>query len=98
MVFIPARYKSEQDQISEFGDQLENELSQWSQSDPIYWYKGSSFFVVPAPTSAQAGAGRLKVSQELLPEDLDRDDNTTPTLVPPKLPLPTRSLRCLLLA
>jgi len=53
--FIPARYKSEQDQISEFGDQLENELSQWSQSDPIYWYKGSSFFVVPPPHQHRPG-------------------------------------------
>ena len=81
--FIPARYKPEQDLISEYGRDLETVLSQWDQSDPIYWYKGTSFFVVPAPTSAQAGADRLKVSQELLPVDLDRSSNTTPTLVPP---------------
>lgn len=81
--FIPARYKSEADLISEYGNELETTLSQWSQSDPIYWYKGTSFFVVPAPSSSQAGADRLKVSQELLPVDLDRTDNTTPLLVPP---------------
>jgi hypothetical protein len=80
--FIPARYKSEQDLISEYGNDLETTLSQWDQSDPIYWYKGSSFFIVPAPSSAQAGADRLKVSQELLPSDLDRTSNTTPQLVP----------------
>src|ERR1044071_4473916 len=80
--FIPARYKSEQALISENGNNLETVLSQWDQSDPIYWYKGTSFFVVPAPTSAQAGASRLKVSQELLPVDLDRSSNNTPTLVP----------------
>lgn len=81
--FIPARYKPEQDLISEYGNTLETVLSQWDKSDPIYWYKGSSFFVVPAPSATQAGADRLKVSQELLPVDLDRSTNTTPTLVPP---------------
>jgi hypothetical protein len=81
--FIPARYKREQDLIAEYGNELETALSQWDQSNPIYWYKGTSFFVVPAPTSAQAGADRLKVSQELLPVDLDRSSNTTPQLVPP---------------
>lgn len=80
--FIPARYKSEQDLISENKNDLETVLSQWDQSDPIYWYKGSHFFVVPAPSSAQAGADRLKVSQELLPADLDRTTYTTPQLVP----------------
>jgi hypothetical protein len=81
--FIPARYKSEQDLISEYGNDLETMLTNWDQSDPIYWYKGTSFFVVPAPSSSQAGADRLKVSQELLPVDLDRSSNTTPQLVPP---------------
>lgn len=81
--FIPARYKSEKDLISEYGNELETTLSQWDKSAPIYWYKGTSFFVVPTPTSDQAGANRLKVSQELLPADLDRSSNTTPQLVPP---------------
>jgi hypothetical protein len=80
--FIPARYKSEQDLIAEHGNDLETALSQWDISDPIYWYKGSHLFVVPAPSSDQAGADRLKVSQELLPVDIDRSSNTTPTLVP----------------
>lgn len=68
--FIPARYKSEQDLISEYGNDLETVLSQWDKSDPIYWYKGKHFFIAPAPSSSQAGADRLKVSQELLPADL----------------------------
>ena len=80
--FVPARYKSEQDLISEYGNELETVLSQWSQDDPIYRYKGQHLFVDPAPTAAQAGADRLKVSQELLPVDLDRTTNTTPQLVP----------------
>jgi len=73
--FIPARYKSEADLINEYGNDLETVLSQWDKSDPIYWYKGKSFFVVPAPTSDQAGADRLKVSQELLPADLTNGDS-----------------------
>lgn len=80
--FIPARYRSEQSLVSQYGSDLENVLSEWDQSDPIYWYKGTWFFVVPTPTAAQAGADRLKVSIELLPDDLDRTTNTTPTLVP----------------
>lgn len=80
--FIPARYKSEQDLISEYGSDLETVLAGWDQSDPIYWYKGTWLFVKPAPTTAQAGADRLKASLELLPVDLDRTTNTTPTLVP----------------
>lgn len=80
--FIPARYKPEEELISEYGDVLETNLTGWSSADPIYWYTGTSFFVVPAPTVAQAGADRLKVSIELLPEDLNRTTNTTPTLVP----------------
>src|SRR3954462_4950327 len=33
--FIPARYKAEQDLISEYGNDLETVLSQWDKSDPI---------------------------------------------------------------
>lgn len=73
--FIPARYKSERDLIAEYGNELETALTGWSQSDPIYYYKGNHLFVYPAPTSAQAGAGRLKVSQELLPVDLSSDSD-----------------------
>jgi len=80
--FIPARYKAEVDLVSEYGNDMETVLTNWDQSDPIYWYKGSSLFVVPAPSASQAGADRLKVSQELVPVDLDRTTNTTPTLVP----------------
>lgn len=73
--FIPARYKSEQDLIKEYGNDLETVLTSWDKSDPIYWYKGKHFFVVPAPTSDQAGSGMLKVSQELLPADLTSGDS-----------------------
>lgn len=76
--FIPAKYKSESDLISEYGNDLETVLSQWDQSNPIYWYKGSHLFVVPAPSASQAGADRLKVSMELLPADLVASG--TPTL------------------
>jgi hypothetical protein len=76
--FIPATYKRELDLVTEYGNELENALSQWNSSDPIYFYKGSSFFVLPAPTDAQAGADRLKVSHELLPNDLVASD--TPLL------------------
>jgi hypothetical protein len=75
---IPARYKSEQSLISKYGSDLETTLSQWSQSNPIYYYKGDHFFVYPAPTLAQAGADRLKASFELLPADLVAD--ATPDL------------------
>lgn len=80
--FIPARYKSEQDLITEYGNDYETSLNQWSQSDPIYYYKGKHLFISPAPTAAQTGADRLWMSQELIPEDLNRTTNTTPTLVP----------------
>lgn len=80
--FIPARYKSEQDLISEYGEDYEETLDNWDISDPIYYYKGSHLFVSPAPTAAQAGAGRLWMSLELIPADLNRTDNLTPTLVP----------------
>ena len=81
--FIPARYRSEADLISDYGNDLETELSQWDQSSPVYWFTGNSIYIVPAPTAAQAGADRLKLSAELLPDDLDRSAHTTPTLVPP---------------
>lgn len=80
--FIPARYKPEQDLISEYGSELETILSQWDKSDPVYFYKGQHFFVIPAPSSSQAGANRLKGSSELLPVDLDRTTNTTPQVIP----------------
>jgi|GEM_PF-2868091 len=76
--FIPAQYKPEGDLISEYGNDLETVLSEWDQSNPIYWYKGKHLFVVPAPSSSQAGADRLKVSMELLPADLTNGD--TPDL------------------
>lgn len=68
--FIPARYKSEQDLMAEYGSEFETVLSQWDKSNPIYWYKGQHLFVVPAPSSDEAGSDRLKVSQELYPVDL----------------------------
>jgi hypothetical protein len=77
--FIPARYKKEADLISEYGNELETVLTNWSQSDPLYWYKGKHLFVVPAPSSSQAGADRLKASMELLPADLTA--GVTPDLV-----------------
>lgn len=77
--FITATYKSEGDLISEYGDDYEDTLDQWSQSDPIYYYKGKHLFINPAPTASQAGAGRLWVSQELLPPDLTAGD--TPDLL-----------------
>ena len=84
--FTVARYKSEADLISEYGvdysNAFENYLTTYDQGAPIYFYKGSHLFVYPAPTAAQAGTGRLKVSQELIPADLDRTSNLTPTLVP----------------
>jgi hypothetical protein len=68
--FIPARYVSEAELVSRFGTGLEDTLSTWDKSDPIYFWKGKHLFVVPAPTAAQAGANRLKTSQELYPADL----------------------------
>lgn len=79
--FIPARYKSEASLIAEYGPDLETVLSQWPQSDPIYYYKGRHLFVRPAPSTDQAGAARLKASIELLPDDL-ADDADEPVLVP----------------
>ncbi len=80
--FVPATYKSEADLISEFGNDYEDYLISYDSGSPIYFYKGSHLFVYPAPTIDQAGADRLKVSQELIPADLDRSQNTIPTLVP----------------
>jgi hypothetical protein len=81
--FIPARYKSEADLISEYGEGYEETLDNWDISDPIYYYKGSHLFVSPAPTADQAGEDRMWMSVELIPDELDRDENDTPTLVPP---------------
>jgi hypothetical protein len=68
--FINARYMSEDDLISQYGDGLQTELDGWAASDPIYNYKGNHFFIYPAPTASQAGTSRLKVSIELIPADL----------------------------
>jgi hypothetical protein len=81
--FIPAKYRGEEDLISEYGNDLETELSQWDSSYPIYWFTGNSIYIVPAPSASQAGSDRLKLSAELLPNDLDRTTYTTPQLVPP---------------
>jgi hypothetical protein len=80
--FIPARHRSQADLISEYGNEFETELSQWDSSNPIYWFTGNSIFIAPAPLATQAGSDRLKLSAELLPNDLDRSTYTTPTLVP----------------
>jgi hypothetical protein len=80
--FIPATYRSEADLISDYGNGLETELSQWDSSYPVYWFTGNSVYIVPAPSATQAGAARLKLSAELLPNDLDRTTYTTPQLVP----------------
>lgn len=79
--FVPARYRSELDLIAEYGDALEGVLSNWDGGSPIYNFKGSSLFVYPAPTAAQAGTDRLKVSLELIPDDII--NGGSPTLVPP---------------
>lgn len=75
--FIPARYKSQQDLIAEYGNQLETVLASWSTSDPIYWFEGTGtgtppgeINIIPKPTTAQAGTGRLKYSIDYLPDDL----------------------------
>jgi len=80
--FIPARYKPEADLIAQYGNELDGVLTSWPASSPIYFTKRGKDFVYPAPTAAQAGANRLKRSVELLPPDLDRASNATPTLVP----------------
>lgn len=75
--FIPARYKSQEDLIAEYGHDLETTLSQWPTSDPIYWFEGTGtgtppgeINIIPKPTAAQAGAGRLKYSIDYLPDDM----------------------------
>jgi hypothetical protein len=78
--FVPARYRSYASLFSEYGNDLETELTQWDSSYPIYWYSGQHFFIAPTPSASQAGSGRLKASMELLPTDLDRSSNTTPLL------------------
>jgi len=80
--FIPVRITTEADLISQYGNDLETELSQWDSSYPAGWVTGNSIYIVPAPSSTQAGSDRLKISAELLPNDLDRTTYTTPTLVP----------------
>jgi hypothetical protein len=76
--FIPAQYRSPSSLISEYGNELETELSQWDSSSPIYWYTGSSYVITPAPSATQAGANRLWLSAELLPADLTA--GTSPSL------------------
>lgn len=68
--FITARHKPEADLVSEYGTALDTTLAAWDQGDPIYFYKGSHFFVYPAPDSTESGADRLKTSMELYPADL----------------------------
>jgi hypothetical protein len=80
--FVPARYMSEASLMDRYGSEYETTLANWSASDPIYFFKGSSLFVYPTPTSDTAGDNRLRASVERLPADLDRSSNTTPTLVP----------------
>jgi hypothetical protein len=80
--FVPARYMSEGDQKARYGSALAETLDSWDKATPIYWWKGSHLFIAPAPDADQAGADRLWASIELLPTDLDRSDNNTPTLVP----------------
>lgn len=76
--FVPARYKPEADLVLEYGNQLEDTLAAWSESDPIYFYKGSSFFVYPTPATGDGGADYLKVSVELLPTDLTTGEPSLP--------------------
>lgn len=64
--------------IAKYGHDLTNVLANWPQSDPIYYYKGQHFFIVPAASASQAGSNKLWVSQELLPPDLTAGD--TPSL------------------
>lgn len=80
--FIPISMTTEADLISRYGNDLETELSQWDSSYPTGWVTGNSIYIVPAPSASQAGADRLKMSVELLPNDLDRTTYTTPELVP----------------
>lgn len=67
---IPARWMTQLDLISLYGNGLEDVLGEWSTSDPIYWVEGDKLNIRPKPTAAQAGASRLQYSAELLPSDL----------------------------
>lgn len=75
--FIQARYKPEAELIAEYGTDYVSTLANWSKSDPIYFYKGSHFFVYPAPATGEGAADYLKISDELLPADLTA--GATPT-------------------
>lgn len=75
---IPARYVSEDDLIARYGTEYESVVAAWPKSDPIYRYKGHHFFVNPPPAEGEAGANRLVVSLELLPEDMA--EGGTPSL------------------
>lgn len=76
--FITARYKPEADLVAEYGTTLDTTLAAWSASDPIYFYKGSHFFVYPAPATGEGGAARLKTSMELYPADLTTGSPSLP--------------------
>lgn len=67
---IPARYKSQQDLIAEYGNDVETTLSNWDINNPIYWYEANEINIVPAPSASQAGTGKLTYSAEILPTDL----------------------------
>lgn len=76
--FITARYVPEAQLVAEFGTSFESTLDTWDGADPIYFYKGSHLFVVPAPTAAQAGADRLKASLEAYPADMTTGTDVIP--------------------
>lgn len=76
--FIPARFKSQEELLSQYGTELETVLSTWDSSDPIYWLEAAELNIVPAPSASQAGAGRLKYSTEPLQDPLAEND--TPLL------------------
>lgn len=78
---VPAKYKSYQDLITEYGSALETTLDNWSTVEPIYWYEGTGtgtppgeINIRPKPTAAQAGTGRLKYSVDYLLDDLTAGD------------------------
>jgi hypothetical protein len=78
---IPARKTTQQDLISEYGNELETVLAGWDHSDPIYWLENGEINIRPKPTSAQAGAGRLQYSAEILPSDMTAGQS--PSAIPP---------------
>jgi hypothetical protein len=80
--FVPAVYIPEATLKDRYGSDLESALAGWNSSQPLYFFKGKHLFVFPAATSDNEGSNRLKASLELLPTDLDRSSNNTPTLVP----------------